>query len=95
VNGQPNWQALATVDFDNHYRMIGNRIRNMFGGKTQAAPSPTETSKTSASEKEARKASIVNLPTAAQRASLPTEDKPESREEMLNRARKARGLPTN
>ena len=94
VNGETNWQALATVDFDNHYRTIGNRIRNMFGGKTQAASVP-QTGKTSQSDKEAKKASIVNLPTASQRASLPQEEKPQTREQILREERKARGLPVS
>jgi hypothetical protein len=67
----------------------------MFGGKTQAATVATETGKTSASEKEAKKASIVNLPTASQRAVLPKEEKPQTREEIFREERKARGLPVS
>lgn len=86
---------LALFDFDTFYRSIGNEIRGSFprqsqpqqAAQTAGTPSP-------ASEKEARKASIVTLPTAAAtRAQLPQEEQPETREQVLNNIRKARGLP--
>ena len=100
-NGQVNWAALATLDWDNFYRTIGNEVRSVLGPRqpqpAQAAAAlaaPTTGSTSLPSEKEARKASIVNLPTASARAELPEESKPESREESLNRLRKSRGQPT-
>lgn len=88
AQGQP-------IDWPNFYRTIGTEVRSAFGRQSQPAKTPTATSDTPspASEKEARKASITNLPAAAARAELPKEERPETREESLNRMRKARGLP--
>jgi hypothetical protein len=85
------------IDWDSFYRTIGNEVRSAFGGSSQAAATPAATSGNSspASEKEARKASIVNLPAAAAKAEAPKEDKPETREETLRGMRKARGLPVD
>lgn len=80
-------------DWENFYRSIGNEVRNAFGRPHQPASDP-KTGNTSLSAKEEKKASIVNLPTAAARAELPKEEKPETREEMLLKMKKARGLPT-
>lgn len=102
----PNVQHF---DFPKFYRNIGNQVRGAFQRPSQplAAPkpqgaagepqAPTSGNPSPAqSEREARKASIVNLPTASSaRAEAPAEDKPETREETLNRMRKARGLPTH
>lgn len=97
-NGSVNWQALSALDWGLIKRNIGNQLRSAFGKPSQAAtttdkkpadnPSP-------AADKEARKASIVNLPKAAARAELPKEDKPLSPEEeraaAFASAKKARG----
>jgi hypothetical protein len=94
-------QAQGPVEWSNFYRTIGNEVRSAFGRPSQSATqTPVAVAATSGtpsqapSEKEARKASIVNLPTAAARAELPKDSKPETREDILNQARKARGLPT-
>ena len=85
------------------YRKIGNEVRSVAGARpSQSAPvtappaaaTPTADTTSPASEKEARKASIVNLPTAAARAALPAESKPETREDVLNQMRQSRGIPT-
>lgn len=86
------------TDWNNFYRSIGNQIRSAFGRQSQpsvSAVTPAATDTPSpVSDKEARKSSIVNLPTASARATPPAEPKPETREEALNNMRKARGLPT-
>ena len=101
-NGNVNWQGLAALDWSNFYRTIGNEVRSVMGPR-QSQPSPsaaanagevtTTGNSSQASEKEARKASIVTLPTASARAELPNESKPETREDSLNRMRKSRGQP--
>lgn len=85
------------VDWDSFYRTIGNEVRSAFGGSSQAAAAPAATSGTPspASEKEARKASITNLPASAARAEAPKEDKPETREDILNSMRKQRRIPVD
>lgn len=80
------------ADWDNFYRSIGNEIRSVTGRQHQPSAAPA-TGNTSQSDKEAKKASIVSLPTAAARAELPKEEKPETRDEILNRMKKARGIP--
>lgn len=83
-----------SVDWDSFYRTIGTEVRSAFGGSSQAATPPAVTSGTPSqpqSEKEARKASIVNLPAAAAKAEMSKEDKPETREDILNNMRKQRG----
>jgi hypothetical protein len=84
----------APPDWSMFYRTIGNEVRGAIGRQSQPAQ-PSTTSPTSpVVDKEARKADIVNLPTAAARAELPKEEKPESREDILNQMRKARGFKT-
>jgi hypothetical protein len=93
-------RAAQQFDWKQFYRMIGNEVRGATARPSQppsspAAVIPTPSHPSGPSEKEARKASIVNLPTAAAaRAEPPKEDKPETREETLNSMRKKRGLPT-
>src|SRR6185295_2067396 len=94
TNGKPNWGGLAQLDWGNFYRTIGNEVRSVVGPRPSqpaagaATPAAaTEGTPSPASEKEARKSSIVTLPTASARAELPKESKPESREESLNRMR--------
>ena len=86
----------APIDWGSFYRTIGNQVRSAFGRPSQPATAPAATTGTTSqpSDKDARKASIVNLPTAGARAELPKEEKPETREESLNRMRKARGQQT-
>lgn len=85
-------------DWNVFFRKIGNEVRSVTGRQSQpnltAVAKDTTSGNTSQSpsEKEARKASIVNLPTAAARAAMP-ESKPETREDILNQLRKSRGIP--
>lgn len=85
------------IDWDNAYRTIGNQIRSLVGRQSQPAPvTDAKTGTTSQpSDKEARKASIVNLPTAAARAELPKEEKEltpeEERKQWIADAKKSRG----
>lgn len=86
-------------DWGTFYRSIGNEVRGAIGRPNQPAAaqiSSTTTGHTSTatSDKEARKASIVNLPTAAARAVLPEADKPETRADILQQMKKSRGLQT-
>jgi hypothetical protein len=96
-NGQANWQALSTVDWQSFKRKIGNELRTSFGRPSQPAAETKEKTGTTSqpSEKEARKASIVNLPTAAARAEGPKEEKElspeEERKALVAQAKKARG----
>lgn len=86
-------QFAEAFDWDVFYRRIGNHIRGTVGRPSQPAPAATTTASTPSpvsSAKEERKASIVNLPTAAARAELPKEDKPESRDDILKEMRKGR-----
>lgn len=85
------------LDYPKLLRTIGNQIRSAVGKPNQPAAAPAATSGTpsqATSEKEARKASIVTLPTAAARAEPPKESKPETREDTLNEMRRSRGIPT-
>jgi hypothetical protein len=83
------------VDWTEFLRKIGNEVRQKFGRQPQPS-TPAATSATTGNpsqvSREARKASIVNLPTAASRAEVQKEPKPETREEMLADLRKARGF---
>lgn len=96
----PQAAADPRTDWNDFFRKIGNEIRSVTArpsqpGATAVTPATPATGNTSqVSDKEARKSSIVNLPTATARAALPTESKPETREETLNQMRKARGIPT-
>lgn len=91
----------GSVDWKSFYRTLGTEIRNRLGRPSQSAPVPAATSgntSQASSEKEARKASITNLPVAAARAELPKADKPETpdeaRKNALNEMKRARGIPT-
>ena len=86
-------QLKELPDWPTFYRSIGNEIRGAIGRQSQPATPPAAAGQTSQPDKEARKASIVNLPTAAARAALPAETKPETREDILNEMRKSRGIP--
>ena len=82
-------------DWPRFYRTIGNEVRGVARPhQPPASESKTTDTTSTGSDKEARKASIVNLPTAAARAELPKESKPETREDILNEMKAARGLPT-
>lgn len=96
---------FAAFDWNKFYGMIGNQVRSVIGKPSQPAPASataampvqaaaasTASPPSSQSEKEARKASIITLPTAAARAELPKEEKPETREDVLRHMRKTRGL---
>lgn len=83
-------------DWNQFYSDIARDIRAAIGrpATTPAPSAQTPSQPTSGSaEKEARKASITALPTASQRASLPEEQKPPTRDDLLNQMRKARGQP--
>lgn len=85
------------ADWPMFYRTIGNEVRSVMGRPSQpaqAAPVTTDSTSQPPVDKEGRKASIVNLPTAAARAALPEAPKPETREDILNQLRKTRGIPT-
>lgn len=88
--------AGQQTDWSNFYRTIGNEVRSVTGRPNQ--PPVTTVTQTAdptssgTSDREARKASIVNLPTAAARAALPADPKPETREEILASMRKSRGI---
>lgn len=88
------------ADWATFYRQIGNEVRTAVGGRphqstatpaTAAATAPTGTT-SQVSDKEARKSSIVNLPTAGSRAAPAEVQKPESREDIIKDMRKSRGL---
>lgn len=86
------------VDWHNHYRTIGNKIRTLVpAGQSQPATSADTTTGTPSkpSEKEARKASITVLPTSSARAEAPKEEKEpspeEARKQWFDDARKSRG----
>ncbi len=87
------------ADWATFYRSIGNEVMSVVGRQPQpstpaAVPATPTPDTPSPVDKEARKASIINLPTASARAALPQDQKPESREELLNSMRKSRGIPT-
>lgn len=96
-------------DWNEFYRSIGNELRALTGPKPaipaaqdtlvaqttgNTSPNPAGNTSQPTSVKEARKSSIVALPTAASRAELPKEQKQETRDDILNSMRKARGIPT-
>ena len=96
----PDWQKLSSVDFQEVYSTIGNQVRSVAAPRPpQAQPHASPTTGTPSqvpSEREARKASIVNLPTAAARAETPTEKEltpEEARKEAILSMKKARGIP--
>jgi len=94
---------LMQFDWTDFYRRIGNEVRSVAAPRPHqsqpnaATPPSTTTGHTSQepSDKEARKSSIVNLPTAAARATPPAEDKPvtyeQARAQALLDVAKARG----
>jgi hypothetical protein len=65
-------------DWSGFYRSIGNEVRSAFGRQSQPSTQTDKTAGTPSqpSDKEARKASIVNLPAAAARAEGPKEEAP-------------------
>lgn len=84
-------------DWNQFFFHLETNLRNRLGKppiatQAQATPNAQPTSGTVA-DKEARKASIVALPTASARAVAPEEPKPKTREQMLADMRKARGQP--
>jgi hypothetical protein len=95
-NGQVNWSGLAQTDWKGFYDKIGTQVRGLIGKPSQPTTDPVVSSgQPSPSQKEARKASIINLPTAAAaRAEAPKEEKQESREESIARMKRSRGIPT-
>jgi hypothetical protein len=82
-------------DWNHFYRSLGNEVRAVMPKQSQPGVAQSTTGTPSqASDKEERKSSIVNLPqTAAQRASVQEEPKTETRADLINSMRKARGLP--
>ena len=90
--------SRSQVDWSDFYRRIGNEVRSVVGRSPQPASAAvvptTDTPSPVSPDKEARKSSIVNLPTAATRATLPEAEKPETREQSLERMKKARGIQT-
>jgi hypothetical protein len=82
-------------DWGQFYSSLEANLRNRLGRPTIAAPSVASPSQPTSglADKEARKASIVALPTAATRAAAPEAEKPLTRDDILARARKARGQP--
>lgn len=85
-------------DWNHFYRQIGNELRTLMPRQSQPShdPAPTTTTSTPSPvvDKEARKASIVTLPTASVRAEQPKEPNPETRDDILNDMRKKRGQST-
>jgi hypothetical protein len=81
-------------DWNSFYRSLGNEVRAVMPKQSQPKQAQAMSDTPSqASDKEERKSSIVNLPQAATRAALPEEPKTETRQDLLNSMRKARGLP--
>jgi len=91
----PQLQKQGPVDWETFYRTIGNEVRSVVGRSSQPAKATVEApvGNTSQTDKETRKASIVNLPTASTRATVKEDPKPETREDILNDMRKRRGIP--
>jgi len=89
-------QDKTTVDWNEFYRKIGNEVRLKFNRpnqpQTEVAGKTTGHTSQVSPDKEARKASIVNLPTAATRAEVPKESKPETRADTLAEMRRSRGI---
>lgn len=96
-------QFAAQFDWNNFYRIIGNEVRSVVSRPSQPAAAPaiatTVGTPSQSSEKEARKASIVNLPTAAARAELPAEENlgtpDEQRRAAINEMKKSRRIPVD
>lgn len=87
-------QSGKPIDWWGVYSKIGNQIRSVVPARQSQPPTTSATAgnPSQVSDKEARKASITVLPTASARAELPKEEKPETREDSLNRMRRSRGL---
>lgn len=88
-------QAPKNQDWNQFFRGIGNQVMSVVGRPHQKAETPTAPAVGNTSpplDKEARKATITNLPTASTRAELPKETKPETREDVLMQMRKTRGI---
>lgn len=87
------------IDWKDFYFKIGHDLRNAIGRPSQPSQASAAGAVTTGhpsqgtSDKEARKASIVNLPAAAARAEAPKEEVPETREQIIQGMRRARGLP--
>jgi len=102
-NGRVNWAQLTQVDWNAHFSIIGNQLRSVLGQKPHQLPQdaapPKDGSTSQLSEKEARKASIVEPPkAAAARAASkeePTLTPEEARQASLREMRKSRGLPVD
>jgi hypothetical protein len=91
-------QQKGHVEWTQFYRAIGNEVRSVVGKPTSSPATPSTTSGTPSqqSDKEARKAAnVVNIPTAAARAAPPKEEKPETRQDVINKMRASRGLPVD
>ena len=88
-------EKSPVVDWPKFYRTIGTEIRNRIGRPSQPGTVSALASGTpsQSSDKEARKASIVNPPGSSTRAELPKEEKPQTREELINEMKKSRGFP--
>ena len=82
-------------DWNSFYNQIALDVRTAIGRPTIAPPvvPPASQPISGLAEKEARKASIVALPTAATRAAAPEAEKPMTRNDLLARARQLRGQP--
>ena len=93
LENEKKQQLKQVPDWNEFYRSIGNEIRSVVGRQNQTFAKQAD-GNTSQPDKEERKSSIVNLPTAASRAAVPEAQKPETREDVLNEMRKARGLLT-
>ena len=83
-------------DWNAFYTSLATDVRAALGRPpiaTTASQQPAVQPTSGLAEKSARKADIVALPTAASRAAAPEAEKPLTRDELLARARKARGQP--
>jgi len=89
--GKPsNWRQFYADLEGNLRNSLGRPTIAASGGATQTTSLPISGS---VADKDARKASIVALPTAAARAAAPEEPKEPTREETLARLKRARGQP--
>lgn len=95
--GTADWASLSQLDWPEFYNKIGNSIRGAVPRQSQPQPTAATTGNPSpaTSDKEARKASIVNPQTGAARAELPKEEKEESREDIVRAMKKERGIPVD
>lgn len=93
--GEMQQQKRLPEDWNAFYTSIATDLRQALGRPPIATPvsQPASQPTSGLAEKSARKADIVALPTAATRAAAPEAEKPLTRDEILARARKARGQP--